>query len=196
MKSFKFILFFLPLFSSINGIKLQCKFDDYMYDKNYKCELENFKVELPNQVVTEISGLHIPRRTDADVIILSIDEQIVHYLPKGIDKFFPNIMYISIYKSGLKELTKDDLKNFPKLRNVGVRFNNIENLPGDLFEYNTEIASIGFQSNNIKRIGKDIFKSLNSLESVNLLRNVCINQQATNRSEIEEMMKQANDCYN
>jgi Leucine-rich repeat (LRR) protein len=178
-----------------SALTLQCKFDDYLYDKNYKCEVEGLDVTATNQIVSDVSGLHIPRRTNADVIILSIDGQTAHYLPQGLDKFFPNVIYLNINKSGLKEITKNDLKNFPQLRNIAVRGNEIESLPGDLFEYNTQITNIGFAGNKIKSIGNDIFKSLNNLESVNLLRNTCISQQATNRSEIAEMMESASECF-
>ncbi|KAG5669992.1 hypothetical protein PVAND_000280 [Polypedilum vanderplanki] len=195
-KNFLIVLTILIISTScVFSFTLECKFDDYLYEKNYKCDVEKLSVTTHNQIVSDVSGLHIPRRTNADVIILSIDGQTAHYLPQGLDKFFPNVIYLNINKSGLKEITKNDLKNFPKLRNIAVRGNDIESLPSDLFEYNPEITNIGFASNKIKSIGKDIFKSLNNLESVNLLRNTCISQQSNNRSEIAEMMKNANECF-
>lgn len=200
MASIKFILFLMTaaLLLVSNGARaftLECKFSDYLYDKNYKCEVVNLNITTHNQIESAVSGAHIPRRSNADVIILSIDGQTAHYLPQDLNKFFPNVTYLSINKSGLREITKSDLKNFPQLRNIGVRGNDIENLPGDLFEHNTQATNIAFATNKIKSIGKDIFKSLNGLDSVNLLRNICIDQQAANRSEIAEMMKRATECF-
>lgn len=194
MRSFELILLTFSLLC-INSratfaLTLHCKFDDYLYDGNYKCEVENLRITARNEIVSEVSGTHISaRRTNADVIILSIEDQTVHYLPKDLARFFPNLMYLTINKSGLKEITKNDLKDFPKLRNIAVRANDIENLPGDLFENNLQLAHVGFPTNKIKTIGRDVFKSASSLESVNFLRNECISQQANNREAIEEMMK-------
>lgn len=194
MRSFELILKTFSLlwitFPATFALTLHCKFDDYIYDGNYKCEVENLRITTRNEIVSEVIGTHISaRRTNADVIILSIEEQTVHYLPKNLGLFFPNLMYITINKSGLKEITKNDLKDFPKLRNIAVRGNDIENLPGDLFSSNLQLAHVGFPTNKIKTIGRDIFKLANSLESVNFLRNECISQQANSREAIEEMIK-------
>lgn len=193
MKSFELIILFLSLLCLIStptfALTLHCKFNDYIYEGNYKCEVENLTITARNEIVSDVSGTHITRRTNANVIILSINEKTAHYLPENLAKFFPNLMYLTINKSGLKEISKNDLRDFKQLRNIAVRGNDIESLPGDLFEYNLQLTNIAFPTNKIKIIGRDIFKSLTSLESVNLIRNECINQQATNLSEIEEMMK-------
>lgn len=176
---------------------LHCKFDDYIYEGNYKCEVENLSITTRNEIVSDVSGTHIPRRTNSNVIILSINEQTAHYLPENLAQFFPNLMYLTINKSGLKEITKNDLKGFIKLRNIVVRGNDVESLPGDLFEYNLQLANIDFPTNKIKSIGRDIFKPLTSLESANFLRNECISQVARNPAEIEKMMEiAATECQN
>lgn len=194
MRSFKLILLTFQLICIISpatfALTLQCKFDDYIYDGNYKCEVENLRITARNEIVSDVSGTHISaRRSNADVIILSIEDQTVHYLPKDLARFFPNLLYLTINKSGLKEITRNDLKDFPKLRNIAVRANDIENLPGDLFENNLELSHVGFPTNKIKTIGKDILKTATSLESVDFRRNECISQQANGREAIEEMMK-------
>lgn len=201
MKSFKLI--FLSLLciistSSTFALTLHCKFDDYIYEGNYRCEVENLNITKRNEIVSEVSGNHISaRRSNANVIILSINDQTVHYLPQNLALFFPNLLYLTINKSDLKEITKNELKDFKQLRNIAVRGNDIVSLPGDLFEYNSQLTNIAFPTNKIRVIGRDIFKALTSLESVNLIRNDCISQQATNHTEIEEMMKKvAVDCAN
>lgn len=199
MRSFELILLALICLISTPtfALTLHCKFDDYIYEGNYKCEVENLNITTRNEIASEISGTHQTRRTNSNVIILSINNQIAHYLPQNIAKLFPNLLYLEINKSGLKEISKNDLKDFQKLRNLSIRGNDIESLPGDLFEYNSQLTNIAFPTNKIKFIGRDIFKPLNDLESVNLIRNECINQQATNRSEIEEIIKiAAIECNN
>lgn len=194
MRSFELILLAFSLICIISpatfALTLHCKFDDYLYEGNYKCEVENLRITERNEIVSEVSGTHISaRRTNADVIIFSIEDQTVHYLPKDLARFFPNLMYLTINKSGLREITKNDLKNFPQLRNIAVRGNDIENLPGDLFENNLQLAHVGFPTNKLKTVGRDIFKLLNNLESVNFIRNECISQEANNREAIEGLMK-------
>lgn len=95
------------------ALTLHCKFDDYLYEGNYKCEVENLSITARNEIVSEVSGTHISaRRTNADVIILSIEDQTAHYLPRDLARFFPNLMYLTINKSGLREITKNDLRDF------------------------------------------------------------------------------------
>jgi Leucine-rich repeat (LRR) protein len=199
MSSIKLNLLFLLLstlyLTSIDCFTLQCKFDDYMYDKNYRCVVENLNVTSRNEIVSGVSGLHVPRRTNADVIILMIEEQTLHYMPQGLGDFFPNLVYLNVYKSGLKEISKNDLKNFPKLQIFSATNNDIETLPGDLFQFNTKITNISFLRNKIKSIGKNIFVPLSELKDVNLVGNECINGRADKSDQIKKLLNDALDCY-
>ncbi len=200
MRLFEIILQTFTLICIISpptfALTLHCKFNDYIYDGNYKCEVENLRIIERNEIVSEISGTHISaRRSNADVIILEIEDQTVYYLPKDLGQFFPNLYYLNVYRSKLREITKNDLKDFPKLKTIAVGYNDIESLPGDLFENNQELVHVGFPSNKIKTIGQNIFKSLSHLEGANFLRNECISQQASNRDFIDDLVNTIkNEC--
>ena len=132
------------------------------------CYAENVNITSRHEEVTSVNGRTEPTNLQG----LEIVHQTVNYLPKGINKFFPNLKGLVVENSKLKSLKKDDLKSLKQLVYVNFVGNDLESLDGDLFEFNPKLKFIGFGSNKIKYVCGF------------LLINLSINAGATSSSEI------------
>ena len=86
------------------------------------CQPKNVNVRSRNEKLTSVNG----RTEPTNFTGLFFDQQTVHYLPKGIDKFFPNLKGLAAVSSKLKLLTQDDLKPLTQLVSVIFSSNDLE----------------------------------------------------------------------
>lgn len=156
----------------------------------YKCEAKNFDNQQQDDEITAVDGLHKAGKTNRDVQILIIENQVCHYLPSGMGVFFPKVYHLDVKNSGLKTITSDNLKTFPKLRHLYFRNNPIESLPEGLFQYNPQLEFITLDDNKIKQVGLNIFDSLQKLISLSMERNVCVDGFALQEEPLRELIRE------
>ena len=113
-------------------------------------------------------------------------DKIVKYFPKGIEKFFENILLLRIINCGLLEIHQFDLMPFSKLAFINFGKNEIKILEKGLFEFNLNLKAVGFESNQIVHIDPNIFDNLDKLENFWFEDNVCINVAADDRNGVIE----------
>jgi hypothetical protein len=140
----------------------------------YACNAENLTTTLNDRYVTEISGNHLPGMNNKDVRFLSIFHQNCHFIPKDIDKFFPNLEDLTIRKSNVQFLMTGDLDGLNKLKTFDVASNPIDHIGQDFFSGHSSITSISFESCHIKKVDFGAFNDLKNLSSMNFEYNECI----------------------
>lgn len=89
----------------------------------YKCKARNLSVRSEGERITEIDGEHQAQKTNSDVQIFIIENQVCHYLPKDLDLHFPKVYHLDVRNTGLKAVTSDDMKMFPMLKHLYIRNN-------------------------------------------------------------------------
>lgn len=161
----------------------------------YKCKARNLSVRSEGERTTEINGEHQAQKTNSDVQIFIIENQVCHYLPKDLDLHFPKIYHLDIRNTGLKAVTSDDMKMFPMLKHLYIRNNEIEVLPNDLFHHNSLLEFINLNDNKIKQVGSNTFDGLPNLASLDIERNICIDDFALQEDAIKKFKKKiARSC--
>ena len=122
-----------------------------------RCYLINLHITSDDQEVTSVNGRS--KALDCDGLVIS--EQTVHFLPKGLVNFFPQVTSIDASYSHLKKITKNDLKPFKDLNDLWLSHNDLQELDGDLFEFNPKLKYFDVKSNeNLKSIGTALFRGL------------------------------------
>lgn len=112
----------------------------------------------------------------------------VEFLPRGIEKFFPQVQGISISNSKLKSITKHDLEAFKDLKEFFLQQTELEALEKDVFEFNGELRGVSIKNNSkLRLVGEDILDSLSKLEVVNFQFNQCIDEIAADQIKIAEL---------
>lgn len=106
---------------------------------------------------------------------------------KDLANFFPELRYLKIFYSNLKDVEKDDFKNLSKLVVLVFEHNALEILESDLFKYNPKLKYINFDNNKLKFIGADILKDLKSLEAGYFRSNPCVSDYETSISSIPRL---------
>jgi Leucine-rich repeat (LRR) protein len=122
-----------------------------------------------------------------DITILEIRDQIAMFIPQQLGSFFPNLRGLSIQKSKLKQIQKEDLAQFPNLRALYLHDNNIEVLPGDLFERNLELEWIGMENNPISHVDHNLLTPLKKLVEANFNNCNCIDKVYGSQSDIPSL---------
>lgn len=169
-------------------INLECKFNlifnaDFVLEN--ECVARNLNVTSRNETVTTINGHLASFFHDHNTTSLKVLHNTMHFIPQGIQTFFPDIERILIHRSELKSIEQADIKPFPKLIELNVWGNDIEKLDDDLFQFNPEIFTLDFSNNKLKVIGENVLTPLNKLDYACFRGNDCIFFTLWKRSLIE-----------
>lgn len=194
----KFIGFFCLLILSrleCQSLEIKCQHDGvYIPFVTYVsiCNADKFCNKNPNTVVTNVTG---PWRSYTSLTFFRIENQVCHFLPKNMEKFFPILRKLDVVNSGLLELTQQDLSVFPNLRSIDMKRNNLVSLDKNLFEKNEMITSIDFRYNKLQFIAADAFKPLKHLAYAWFEGNVCVSKDDwMSEGELVDTMKSS--CSN
>jgi Leucine-rich repeat (LRR) protein len=158
-----------------------------------RSEVESLVITERNQIITSINGQTKSYYRSQNITGLWFEDQTMNFMPKGLEKFFPKIERISITRSKLKELTKEDLAPFPMLKNLWIRRNDLETLPSNLFEANPELNHVQFNNEKLKFVGENILSPLKKLKYADFSDNPCINMHAASKKEIPALIAELQD---
>lgn len=107
--------------------------------------------------IMSVDGVHLPRKSNKDVeaVEISVPNKI-HYLPSGLDKFFPQLKILIVYKCGLKELKSLDLRGLSNLEILKITDNPLSSLPDDLLIHTKKMQFLCFDRNQINSMSSQL----------------------------------------
>lgn len=183
-----FLLLTLSLFSA-EAIRIHCTYSVgrlwYLHEIYY-CEATIVDIGTP-QMISGITGSHLPGRTNNDVAGFRIRKQQIADLPLNIHEFFPNLQGYTVLHAGLSRVSSEDFKNLPYLRQIDFNFNEIQVLPRNLFIRNPLLEFISFDNNLVRHVAHHIFDNL-QISTLALRYSTCINEAQTGRAEVSRMI--------
>lgn len=201
MFAIKFI-FLMILIAKCFALDVTCDFNDLQWPTvgtKYSCSVKSFSSDERSAQITNVRGGHQPRKSNSDVKFLDIKSLRLNAgiwglqeLSKGFENFFPNIEGLRVANTRLSGISKSDIRVFPKLRHLDLSNNDFVRIESDLFEENLEIKFLNFRNNKLFIIGHDIFKPLKNLTKAFFLRNACIDQDASENSQITALQATIN----
>lgn len=181
----------LTLLAASSSIDIKYEFTYTTWEnlgRVYTCSVVNLNVESDDETVTSATGNQLNEvHNNNDVTKLNIQNQRCDYLPKGLEKLFPNLEGLRIASSGLKFLRQSDISVFPNLRNCDVFNNRLTTLDANLFARNFKLEYLYFGSNRIEQVGNNIFSPLKNLKKVNFDDNTCIRFVAETPNELPKL---------
>lgn len=183
------VLLILAITHQAHSVVLTCYFyNKYLSNENrYICAI-NFGGSQSRETteVTEIIGNHTFGKTNNDVKVYESYDQI-KFLPKGLEKFFPNLNSILLYNS-FNSISSADLAPWPNLILFSYTTNPATSIDGDLFKNSLKLRSVEFKSNyRLENVGANLLSNLNELTLVDFRGNLCINITATTPEQIENL---------
>ena len=133
------------------------------------CTVQDLVKNSQDKEITSVNGASEP--TDFESVV--IEGNIVNYMPKGLAKFFPQLISLRIFNSQLREVHQEDFASLRSLTYLNFDNNLLEMLDGDLFEFNLELQEIDFNSNQIKHIGTEFMRYPTKLRKGQFQGNIC-----------------------
>ncbi|XP_070504888.1 uncharacterized protein [Chironomus tepperi] len=178
MKIFTCLLTFIitSAFSS-SSTSLNCDYHFgglHLIGNVYRCIVKdnlNIFTEESAQI-TSVDGVHKDNRSTDDVAGFYASSKIVSYFPRNLDKYFPNMVSITIDSCHLLKIHQEDLKQFPKLVVLQLQHNTIEVIEQGLFDFNPKLKKISIYEKNLIHIDPNVFDNLPKLGyfTLNLLK--------------------------
>jgi hypothetical protein len=166
----------------------------------YQCRMMNAVniTSLDAAQIDSISKGHKVGYNNDNVESFLVDSFQIHYFPRGLNKFFKNLIGIGIYATKMKEIHQSDLKVFPKLRVLFLDYNNLEILEENLFEFNPNLEYIHLGYNKISHIDSKVFDKLTKFKHLDLQSNTCITMNAKfDSTEVPNIIRTAQaNCKN
>lgn len=145
------------------------------------CTVSNgINILTPNQRLTSVNQEINPTEFEG----LTISSETMHYIPRGLEKFFPKLKQLTVYNSGLKIAAAEDLEHFTGLVYLNFNQNALEVLQSNLFKFSPKLKYINFNYNKLKFIGADILESLEILEAGYFQQNQCVSDYESGKSYI------------
>ena len=116
-------------------------------------------------------------------------------MPRGLEKFFKNLIVIDIYTTGLLKVQKEDLEPFPELKYLSFSKCSLQAIDFDLFIYNPKLEMILLFGNKITVVN-DAFNNLPNLRFLSFKDNPCYSGEAKDdRNAVVELVKKIhNEC--
>ena len=127
-------------------------------DNSYQCVVTDLKIVEPDTKMFEFKA------DSTRIKVLIIHDQDIHYFPKNLPLFFPNLRELTMVNCKLKQITKDDLKGFDKLVSLDLSGNCLRYLPDDLFTHVPQLKIISVKNNNINMKFLEPLKNLKVLD--------------------------------
>lgn len=182
------ILFITFIWLQIDALIIDCHFvyKDWIHTNKdtkevasllYGCNAKILMYGINNDTVTEVIESHMKGSTNKNVKLLNIDRQPYNKIPKGITKFFQNLVGLFVQDSKLQSVSNKDLRPFPKLQYLSLYGNLIESIENDLFKFTPNIVYVNFGWNLLMHVGTGILKPLKKLSTVSFYRNTCISSE-------------------
>jgi hypothetical protein len=168
----------LLILSSAHAARLKCKFNYHpisYYSKIYFCEVQNNGIFGDFRTKIEgIEGDHLSMKSQYNVEAIHFPKiKELHFFPKDLHVFFPNLKGIYVQACGLKEIKQSDLKHFPALEDLHIYGNPIKVIRKNLFQYNPHLRIIWLNDNEIVHIDPFSFSELKKLDTLRLFGNEC-----------------------
>lgn len=147
-----------------------CNFTEFKSRRTsgYNCRLEA-------EILTDITGDHVPGKSDSDLQLLLAINQTIPVISSIICDQFPNIERIDIYGSKVEILDQNAFKNCKKLERLHLAVNNIREIPENLLIENTKLQVIKFSKNQLTTLPEDTFATLIDLRLLYLYDNKITN---------------------
>lgn len=184
--------FFLAI-QSVASIRISCSYYTgegwKILDGQYQCFASNVDSSTKSVVIDGFDGEHGAGKTNNNVKGLFMRGKSIKYVPKNIERHFPNLEGLWLGDTNIAEITSEDLKAFPELKVFSLQLSKLTHVGPSLFKFNTKLKYIDLCENQISEIAASVFDGLADLQEVDLSQNYCISMHAGNYLKIEEMKR-------
>jgi Leucine rich repeat len=162
----------------------------YRYYSNFlsACDIKKVVVTDKNTTIESLEVLSKSVHFD-EIRAIEFQSCFMYYLPRGLEKFKPDLMILFVLYSHMREIHQADLKVFPALESLSLNGNKIQVLEADLFKFNTKLRIFSIFHNHIRHVDPSIFSHLQSMVFIRFEFNPCTYGMPLDATTSEEVMQ-------
>jgi Leucine-rich repeat (LRR) protein len=155
-------------------MEVDCRF--YENDtSDYVCYIFVW-ISRPETEIVAVKGDHFPGKTNLDVTSARIHDLSNEYVPRGLEKLFPNMKSLVIQNCGMEMICREDFKGLENLEELDLSYNRLTSLPEDLLRGMVKLNKISFVNNRLEAISSELLEPVKgTLESADFRGNTKIN---------------------
>lgn len=187
----KKILFLLIVSVSLtvsNGWELECFFTDLAFwavsGAQYSCQGSFERSDASFTDVVYLSGNNRPGKTNLDVKALQLYDQRITFMPRGVEKFFPNLEVFDAPYSDIQFIGDGHFSGLNNLKVMSFYYNNMMMVSAMTFTGLTKLQAISFYGNPIQCVDQAAFSQLPDLRSLRFENTGCINEGVENNANL------------
>lgn len=137
----------------------------------YTCRIPNFHIDNDNENQNiEITGIHIPGRSNDDVVNVEIHDSRTTFVITQLMTSFVNMTGMQIFSSELNRIQLNAFGNAANLETLEITGNHLTSL-GPMSFFGTRLTWLDLDNNRIDTIHVNAFAGLSTLRELNITRN-------------------------
>jgi len=156
----------------VSGREGKCEFENThsaLLGNVYSCKIQNAALAGNSERFT-ITGTHASRgRKDLSVKFVEFVNCNISHIPDQLFRKFPNLEYLNVNRSGLKNL--NPIQNSSDLKTLLANNNQLTKLDANLFVATTDLETLSFRKNAIQEVDVLAFHNLGNLRELYLADN-------------------------
>lgn len=172
-------------------LKLCCQFEP-INDKQVSCGAVDFTSFSPNAALINVTSfdecivedslidvrVSIRRSEEKDILKLEIIDQNVSFLPSNLGKFFFMIQNLTVIRSNLLALRKEDISDLISLIVIRMPENDLKSFDVEVFDKTENLEFLDFSKNDISDLPSKLFNKLSKLKFLDMSFNKLVQLQA------------------
>lgn len=180
----------------ITGTIVKCQFKHHrsLWGFEYGCVADSFETFENDRTVTEIQGVHEDGLTNEDVELFLVEGSKLPFLPINVGYFFKNLKTFYVMKSGVTNLTNEDLKGLDKLHILDVSHNPIERIEKGFFDGKSTLNIISFFECALKFVDSEALDPLVNLHEAHFQYNHCVDYRGDAKHLIPILKSHLKNC--
>lgn len=182
----------LAMISLVHCVTFICDFRSYSWSfigDQYTC-YQPYVISDGNLThVLNITGPHLSGKSNADVRAFYPYTDLKQFkrIPKGVEKFFPDLLAFVWPYGNLSTIAADDLKPFQNLQAFHAYGSGLVSLEGDLFKYTPKLEYISLDNNLLEHVGFGLLDNLRNLSQAYFRNNPCIDMAVVSPAGIQQI---------
>lgn len=153
----------------------------------YVCHVTELPKNSKTKEIKSFKGRHEWFKSKKNVIWMYFEDIPLGFVPKNLDRKFPNIKFVSFWRCGIEKISRNDLNGLENVEYIDFQLNQLRMLPDNLFADMKKLREIRFADNKLEWLSSKLLRPIEATLEVADFRN---------NTKIDEYFDRQYKCFN